>query len=100
MPPDQLDPAASSAAIAAELKGAPKMSCSPWRTTPLSETWSVPREASSDPVPVEGALYCCEANTDGTDVPRSLLMSSSPEPCCFQLYEESLSQLDVSIAFT
>jgi hypothetical protein len=29
MPPDQLDPAASSAAIAAELKGAPKMSCSP-----------------------------------------------------------------------
>ena len=60
IPPDQLEPAASSAAIAAELKGMPKMSCSPWSTTPFIEMWSVPREASSEPVPVAGALYCCE----------------------------------------
>ena len=62
--------------------------------------WSVPRDASSEPVPVEGALYCCDADTEGTEAPRSLLMSSSPHPCCFQLKEESLSQLEVSIAFT
>ena len=86
--------------MAAELKGWPKMSCSPWSTTPFSEMWSLPRDASRLPVPVDGALYCCEANTEGTEAPRSLLMSSSPHPCCFQLYEDSLSQLDVSIAFT
>ena len=37
MPPDQLWPAASKDAIAAELNGMPKMSCSPWSTTPFSE---------------------------------------------------------------
>ena len=84
-PPDQLEPAASSAAMAAELKGIPKMSCSPWSTTPLIEMWSVPREASRDPVPVAGMLYCCEPNTEGTEAPRRRLMSSSPHPCCFQL---------------
>ena len=35
LPPDQLWPAASSAAIAAESNGMPKMSCSPWSTTPF-----------------------------------------------------------------
>ena len=56
--PDQLWPAASKSAITAELKGMPKMSCSPWSTTPLTEMWSLPRDASSEPVPVDGALYC------------------------------------------
>jgi hypothetical protein len=84
-PPDQLEPAASSAAMTAELKGWPKMSCSPWSTTPFIETWSLPREASRLPIPVDGALYCCEANTEGTDAFRSLFRSSSPHPCCFQL---------------
>ena len=34
--PDQLWPAASKSAITAELNGLPKMSCSPWSTTPFS----------------------------------------------------------------
>ena len=34
LPPDQLLPFASSIAIALELNGMPKMSCSPLRTTP------------------------------------------------------------------
>ena len=84
--------------MAAELNGMPKMSCSPWSTTPSIEMWSVPRDASSEPVPVEGVLYCCEVDTDGTDAPRSLLMSSSPHPLCFQL--ASLLQPEVSIALT
>ena len=57
--PDQLRPfqdppvQAVPAACAAALKGAPKMSCSPVRgATPLEETWSEPRDASIDPVPV------------------------------------------------
>ena len=37
VPPDQLWPAASKAAIAAELKGIAKMSCSPWSTRPFIE---------------------------------------------------------------
>ena len=85
MPPDQLEPAASSAAIEPEENGLPKMSCSPWSTTPLLEMWSVPREASREPVPVAGVLYCCEAKFEGTEAPSSLPMSSSPHPCCFQL---------------
>jgi hypothetical protein len=56
VPPDQLDPVASRAAITVELKGCPKMSCSPWSTTPFMLMWSVPREASRRPAPVEGAL--------------------------------------------
>jgi hypothetical protein len=76
------------------------MSCSPWSTTPLVEMWSLPREASSEPAPVEGVLYWSEANGEGTEPPSSLSMSISPQPCCFQLKEESLSQLEVSICFT
>jgi hypothetical protein len=53
VPPDQAESAASSAAIAVESKGWPKMSCSPWSTTPSIETWSLPREASSRPRPFE-----------------------------------------------
>ncbi len=97
-PPDQLDAEASAAASAAVLIGLPKMSCSPWRTMPLLAMWSVPREASRSPVPVEGALDCSDAATDGTEALRSLFMSSSPQPICFQLNDASLSQL--SIAFT
>jgi hypothetical protein len=55
--------------------------------------WSVPRDASSDPVPVAGALYCCDTAADGIEAVRSLFMSSSPQPICFQLNEDSLSQL-------
>ena len=49
-------------------------------------------------MPIAEALYGCETATDGTDALRSLFMSSSPHPSCFQLKEDSLSQL--SIAFT
>jgi hypothetical protein len=38
VPPDQLDAEASSAAIAAESNGFPKMSCSPLRTLPSAAT--------------------------------------------------------------
>ena len=100
VPPDQLEPAASSAAMAADTNGLPKMSCSPWSTTPFIEMWSEPRAASSDPVPVAGGLYCCEEATEGTEAPRRRLMSSSPQPSCFQLEEFSLSQVVVSICFT
>ena len=53
-----------------------------------------------DPVPVEGALLCCEARTEGTGAFKSMLMSSSPHPCRFQFAATILSQLDVSNAFT
>jgi hypothetical protein len=100
MPPDQLEPAASRAAIQEAENGLPKMSCSPCSTTPFIEMWSVPREASREPVPVDGALYCSDAAIDGIEAPSSLSISSSPQPCCFQLKDESLSQLEVSISFT
>ena len=71
IPPDQLDPVASSAAIVDETNGLPKMSCSPWSATGPIEMWSVPRDASREPVPVEGALYCYAAATDGTAAPKT-----------------------------
>src|SRR5215475_2239532 len=98
LPPDQLEPLASRAAIEAELKGLPKMSVSPWSTTPSRLRWSLPREASSEPMPVEGKLYC--APDTGSDAVSSVFRSSSPEPASFQLNEWSLSELAVSIAFT
>jgi hypothetical protein len=52
VPPDQLLPAVAAAAMAVELNAWPKMSLSPVRTTPLAVRWSVPRAASSEPVPV------------------------------------------------
>src|SRR5205085_3821282 len=95
IPPDQLEPVASSAAIAAEMNGLPKMSCSPWRATGPIEMWSVPRDASREPVPVEGGLYCCDAATDGTAGPKTLLLSSRPHPPCFQLTEGRLSHFSI-----
>ena len=58
-PPDQLLPAASAVAIAAVLNGWPKMSVEPVSATPFIVRWSVPREASSEPVPVEFAMLFC-----------------------------------------
>jgi hypothetical protein len=55
LPPDQLVAAASAVAIAVELNAWPKMSRSPDRTTPLAAMWSVPRAASSAPVPEAAA---------------------------------------------
>ena len=51
--PDQLLPEASRAAMDVESNGCPKMSCSPWRTTPFSDRWPSPRESSSEPLPVD-----------------------------------------------
>src|SRR5579884_2209089 len=100
LPPDQLDPAASSAAICVELNGLPKMSCSPWSTTPFKVRWSEPRAASSDPVPVEGIWDCAAFSGEGRGAVSSAFRSSSPEPASFQLKECSLSELAMSIAFT
>src|SRR5438552_8386431 len=58
VPPFQLVPASSACACAAELQVAPKMSCSPASSTPLFTRCAVPRESSSDPVPVDGAKVC------------------------------------------
>ena len=82
------------------MNGLPKMSCSPWSATGPIEMWSVPRDASREPVPVEGGLYCCDAATDGTAAPKTLFMSSSPHPSCFQLKEDSLSQLSISFTWS
>ena len=54
VPPDHELPAASSAAIAAESNGWPKMSCSPERTTPSRVRCSEPRASSREPVPDDG----------------------------------------------
>src|SRR3990172_1796649 len=56
VPPGQLLPAASRVAMAAESKSCPKMSISPVRATPSSDTWSVPQASSSEPVPLDHAI--------------------------------------------
>lgn len=58
VPPDQVLPAACKVAMDALLKVLPKMSFSPWRTTPFVVRWSLPRAASSEPVPVAFVKLC------------------------------------------
>src|SRR5439155_1483404 len=55
-PPDQLLPDASSTAITGALKLWPKMSCSPFKTTPSAVRWSEPRALSSEPTPVDQSM--------------------------------------------
>jgi hypothetical protein len=56
MPPLQLLPAASRRAIAPESKAWPKMSTAPLRTTPSRVRCSVPRESSSEPIPLDQSI--------------------------------------------
>jgi hypothetical protein len=57
-PPLQLVPAQANCAIAPELHEAPKMSRSPVSVCPFIERWPLPRESSSDPVPVDLRKVC------------------------------------------
>lgn len=54
VPPLQVALASSSAAIVASFHGLPKMSNSPVSNTPLIDTCDEPRDASSEPPPVDG----------------------------------------------
>src|SRR4051812_45310607 len=66
VPPDQLDADASSAAVADESKGLPKMSCSPVSMVPSGATrWSEPRACSSEPVPLSSRYT---EPTHGSDI--------------------------------
>ena len=58
----------------------------------------MPRDASREPVPVEGGLFGVPDDASGAT--SNDLRSSSPEPASFQLKEWSLSEFDMSIAFT
>ena len=79
VPPDQLEPCASSTAIRSELNGWPKMSSGPWSTTPPSERWFEPRDASSEPVPNDDRWSCLALR--GGESASSAFRSSSPAPC-------------------
>ena len=82
VPPDQVDAAASSAAMPGESNGMPKMSCSPLRTMPSRVRWSVPRESSTEPVPVETGHVCVAT---GSAAWSALPSWSSPPPIACDL---------------
>jgi hypothetical protein len=81
-PPDQEACAASRPAMALASKGSPKMSCSPVNgTTPSTRCW-VPRESSSEPVPVDHAIVFHCLGAHGVFARSIAAMSTSPCPCC------------------
>ena len=83
-PPDQEFPAASAAASTEVSMATPKMSCSPASATPSRVMWSLPRDASSEPVPVDGAHVWVQL---GSEAVRAAPSCSSPAPiaCDFPL---------------
>ena len=79
VPPDQLDAAASACAIPRELKWWPKMSWLPVSVTPSMVRWSVPREASTEPVPGRGAGRT--GRRARSRIPSRRMHRSDPSPC-------------------
>jgi hypothetical protein len=77
VPPVQAVPAERLDASVAVLTASPKMSFSPFSTTPLSTRCEVPRAASRVPVPVELVAVCAAATLV---TPRALVRFKVPLP--------------------
>src|SRR5690349_9655939 len=92
VPPLQEAPAASSSAIEDASNAWPKMSISPWSTTPSRVRWSSPRETSSEPVPVPCANRCDEPSNR---LSRRRARSRRPLPCALSSAPGILSVSDV-----
>ena len=85
-PPDHVVPWVAIGGQMLESNVIPKMSCSPSRTTPLSSRWSLPRESSRLPVPVELVQLCSDWLTLGSLVLAACERLRVPAPSHLSIF--------------